>query len=90
MIKKQIELNATNEIICQQKEASNTEEFYKVGELAKKFKVSTSSIWGWVRLGYMPKPIKLTPRCTVWLAIEIDAWFASRVAARDFVNEKAA
>jgi prophage regulatory protein len=35
--------------------------------------------------GEFPKPIKITDsgRATAWLRSELDAWLASRVAARD-------
>lgn len=42
-----------------------------------------SSIYARVANGEFPKPIKLTARCVGWLAYEVEAWIAERVAERD-------
>lgn len=36
--------------------------------------VGRSTLWGWVRDGRFPKPIKLGPMTTAWRASEISAW----------------
>jgi prophage regulatory protein len=40
-----------------------------------------SAIYAAMAAGRFPRPIHLGPRAVAWLAIEIDAWVAERVAA---------
>ena len=40
-----------------------------------------SAIYAAMAAGRFPRPIHLGPRSVAWLAIEIDAWVAERVAA---------
>ena len=80
MIKKIIELNEMVNII--NKDGSNEAEFCRAGELAKKFNVSVSAIWSWTRNGHFPQPVKLTPKCTVWILSEVQEWLDSRIATR--------
>lgn len=39
--------------------------------------VSPATWWAGVKSGRFPKPIKLSPGCTVWLKSDIDAMCAS-------------
>lgn len=41
-------------------------------QLAKRYNVSRSTIWRWVKAGILPMPVKLSPGCTRFeiLAIE--------------------
>lgn len=48
--------------------------FYRLSHLKEMFGVSGSSIWGWVRAGTFPKPVKLSKNCTAWRAAQIDEW----------------
>jgi len=43
--------------------------------------VAPSTIWGWVKRGEFPKPIKLSANCTAWDSADIEAWAQSRKAA---------
>lgn len=43
--------------------------------------LSASTIWGWVKNGTFPKPIKLSPNCTVWDADAVEQWAKSRIEA---------
>lgn len=43
--------------------------------------VAQSTIWGWVKTGQFPKPIKLSANCTAWSAEDVEAWAQSRIAA---------
>ena len=43
--------------------------------------VAPSTIWGWVKKGEFPKPIKLSPNCTAWDAQAVEAWAQARLAA---------
>lgn len=48
--------------------------FYRVKQLAEMFSVSKSSIWGWVKKGSFPQPIKLSNNITVWSSIDVTKW----------------
>lgn len=39
-----------------------------------------SSIWAMVKAGTFPRPVKLGPRCTVWLEHEVMEWMRARIA----------
>ena len=43
--------------------------------------VAPSTIWGWVKNGTFPKPIKLSANCTAWDAAQVEAWAQARIAA---------
>jgi prophage regulatory protein len=45
--------------------------------------LSRSEIYRRIALGDFPRPIKLGERASAWSTTEIDAWIASRIAARD-------
>ncbi len=82
MIKKEIELiNVVNTEMIDKKSA-NDSEYCRASELAKKFNVSVSAIWSWTRNGNFPQPVKLTPKCTVWILSEVQEWLDSRIATR--------
>ena len=52
--------------------------------------VAPCTIWGWVKNGTFPKPIKLSANCTAWNAAEIEQWAQERVAlSRTQAAEKA-
>jgi prophage regulatory protein len=39
----------------------------------------SSSIWAMVKAGTFPRPVKLGPRCTVWLEHEVMEWMRERI-----------
>jgi predicted DNA-binding transcriptional regulator AlpA len=39
---------------------------------------SKSTIYRWIRRENFPKPIKLSPSCSVWNISEVQTWIASR------------
>ena len=43
--------------------------------------VAPSTIWGWVKNGTFPKPIKLSANCTAWDAAQVEEWAQARLAA---------
>jgi len=47
--------------------------YLRAKTVAQRLDVSESSVWRFVQLGVLSKPIKLTPRTTVWCAADIDA-----------------
>lgn len=40
--------------------------FFSVDQVAKRYGVSTDSIWRWKRQGNFPAPVRLGPNCTRW------------------------
>lgn len=42
---------------------------------------ASSTIWGWVKKGYFPAPIKLAANYTVWDSRQVEAWAQARIAA---------
>lgn len=45
--------------------------------------LSCSTIYDGIKVGTFPAPIQLGPKSVGWVQSEIDAWLATRVAARD-------
>ena len=48
--------------------------FLRIVDVMKKTGIAKSTIWLWVSEGKFPKPIKLSPRITVWDEISIEQW----------------
>jgi len=48
--------------------------FLRIKDVMKKTGIARSTIWLWVKEDKFPKPIKLSPRITVWSEDEIDNW----------------
>jgi prophage regulatory protein len=48
--------------------------------------VSPSTIWGWVKKGTFPKPVRLSTNCTAWPAEAIEQWAKSRIEASQAQN----
>jgi len=47
-------------------------------QLAKRYGVSRSTIWRWLRKGDFPSPVKLGPGCTRWPLDDVQAWEAEK------------
>ncbi len=63
-----------------QQTASQPAQFYRLPTLKAKLGISGSHIWGMVKAGKFPKPIKLSENCTAWNAADVEAWAQSRIA----------
>jgi len=50
--------------------------FLRITEVMKKTGIAKSTIWLWAKEGKFPKPIKLSPRITVWEEEEINKWMS--------------
>ncbi len=48
--------------------------FIRIKEVMKLTGIARSTVWLWAKEGKLPKPIKLSPRLTVWSELEIQAW----------------
>jgi prophage regulatory protein len=64
-----------------QQAVNTSPKFYRLNHLKQLLPVSGSSIWGWVKAGKFPKPIKLSENCTAWKASEVDAWIQDRITS---------
>ena len=49
-------------------------------------RVSRATFWRYVKLGMLPRGIRLTPRCTVWRVADIEAFVARQAEQRDIVQ----
>ncbi len=65
----------------QQTATPHPTQFYRLPTLKAKLGISGSHIWGMVKAGSFPKPIKLSANCTAWNAADIERWAAERIAA---------
>lgn len=50
-------------------------------EVLEQVRFSHTTLWRLVRQGEFPKPRKLSPRVTVWLEQEVQAWLEQKLAA---------
>ncbi len=53
--------------------------FLRIVDVMKKTGIAKSTIWLWVSEGKFPKPIKLSPRITVWEEKEINHWMSNKI-----------
>ena len=59
--------------------------FVRVREVANQTGYSVSHIWRLARDGNFPKPVKIGPNASAWIAEEIHEWQLVRVKTRDAV-----
>ena len=50
--------------------------FLRIKDVMKMTGIAKSTIWLWVSEGKFPKPIKLSPRITIWKENEIAEWMS--------------
>jgi prophage regulatory protein len=43
--------------------------------------IGATTLWRWVKEGKFPKPIKLSPRVTVWRSEDVRAWLQQQKVA---------
>lgn len=48
--------------------------FIRITDVMKKTGIAKSTIWLWVKENKFPKPVKLSPRITVWEEDKIQEW----------------
>ena len=46
-------------------------------------RVSRATFWRYVKLGLLPRGIRLTPRCTVWRMADLDALVSRQAEQRE-------
>jgi prophage regulatory protein len=57
--------------------------FIKIGKVSERVGLSRAQIYKMMANGDFPRQINLTSRSVAWTENEIDAWIASRCAARN-------
>jgi prophage regulatory protein len=62
---------------------NTSEQVYRRAEVRRKTGLPNSTMHRLIQRSQFPKPIKLGIRASGWLASEVDAWLAARIAARD-------
>lgn len=53
--------------------------FLRITDVMKKTGIAKSTIWLWVSENRFPKPIKLSPRITVWEEEKINIWMKNKI-----------
>lgn len=53
--------------------------FLRLKDVVKKTSISRSTVLLWVRENKFPKPIKVSPKVTIWKESEIDEWIKEKV-----------
>ena len=52
---------------------TSNQKYVRVKHIANKIGIAESTVYAWVKSGKLPQPhAKLSPKCTVWLASEVD------------------
>jgi len=64
---------------AQQPTTTHPAQFYRLPTLKANLGISGSHIWGMVKAGRFPKPIKLSENVTAWNAADVEAWAQSRI-----------
>jgi len=53
--------------------------FLRVKQVSEKVGIGKSTVWLWVKQNKFPKPLKLSPRVTVWDEDVIDKWLQQKI-----------
>ena len=48
--------------------------FLRISDVAEKTALSESTIWLWINEDKFSKPIKLSPKVTIWEEAKVDEW----------------
>lgn len=54
------------------------EQLLRIPEVMRLTGLARSTVWLFVKDNKLPKPIKLSPRVTVWKKSELDAWIENQ------------
>ena len=57
--------------------------FIRLPEVRQKVGMSKSHIYDLICQDKFPKPVKVSPRISCWVAAEVDQWVQDRIDARD-------
>jgi len=61
---------------------STTTRLLRLPEVQRLTGMGRSTIWRRAGEGTFPKPVKLGPRTTAWVAAEVEGWAAAAMTAR--------
>ncbi|MDP3302113.1 MAG: AlpA family phage regulatory protein [Sulfuricurvum sp.] len=56
-----------------------TENFLRLPQVAEILSIGKSTVWYYVKKDILPKPIKLSPKVTVWLSSDIQGFLQARM-----------
>jgi prophage regulatory protein len=59
----------------------------RIGQVSAKTGLSEPTIWRHSAAGTFPKPIKISPGCTVWIEDEIDELIEAKLLERDAAQQ---
>ena len=57
--------------------------FIRLPEVRQKVGMSKSFVYDLITQDKFPKPVKVSPRISCWVAAEVDQWVQERIDARD-------
>ncbi|MDC1329791.1 AlpA family transcriptional regulator [Pseudomonadales bacterium] len=57
--------------------------FIRLPEVRQKVGMSKSFVYDLISQDKFPKPVKVSPRISCWVAAEVDQWVQERIDARD-------
>lgn len=58
---------------------ANNEKLIRITSVMEQTGLAKSTVWLWVKLNKLPKPIKLSARVTVWKQSELDEWIRIQI-----------
>ncbi|SDD32753.1 helix-turn-helix transcriptional regulator [Aquimonas voraii] len=56
-------------------------QFLPIRAVVRRLGVCRSTVYRWIEDNGFPKPVSIGPNCARWVAAEVDAWAAGRIAA---------
>ena len=62
--------------------ATESIRYLTVKQVAEALNVSPSTLWRWVRSGYLVKPVRLGPKVTRFLESDVLAWAREKTEAQ--------
>ena len=60
-----------NDVLDKPQQTKTTQGFLRLPEVLKLIPIGKSTLWSRVKDGTFPRPVKLSPRVTVWNAEEV-------------------
>lgn len=65
------------------KQSNTTATLWRLPEVEHETGKRRSAIYAEIQAGTFPRPVKIGPRASAWVASEIQDWIAARIAERD-------
>jgi prophage regulatory protein len=54
-----------------------------VNDVARRLKVGTRTVWRWLALGHLPRPLRFSAVCVRWRLADIDRFIEETAQQRD-------